>query len=320
MNEPLAPERVRRVLVAVDFSPASSRALEWAARQAARRGAELHVLHAVDTYGALDIAVPVAVTEIMRNEAQERLAEVTRPLRDDVRAVFAAAEIGTPAGVLLDAVKRLGPELLVVGTRGLGGWQHALLGSTAHRLIAGAGCPVLAVHEHDAPPPDRPLRLVAGTDGSEESALAIRAAAQLFQLERGAVLVHAFQPPPLIDAGLAYGVVYDIGTAGRTAAKARLAGEAAKLAAEGVDVQPALRDGFAPDEILAAAQSLPADLIVMGSRGRGGLAHVLLGSTAERVVQRASMPVLVVPRRAARILDELATSVAIATAPADEQC
>jgi hypothetical protein len=58
----------------------------------------------------------------------------------------------------------------------------------------------------------------------------------------------------------------------------------------------------------------------MGTHGRSGLAHLLLGSTAERVAQRASMPVLAVPRRAAAWLEEARGALAIVGEPADEQC
>jgi nucleotide-binding universal stress UspA family protein len=100
----------------------------------------------------------------------------------------------------------------------------------------------------------------------------------------------------------------------------RLAEEASRLRGEGIDVRPMLREGYPPDEIVGAATTLPADLVVMGSRGHGGVKHLLLGSTAARVVQRAHTPVLVVSRHAQQALEEMRGALAIVGAPFDEQC
>ncbi|HEV8240158.1 MAG TPA: universal stress protein [Thermoanaerobaculia bacterium] len=313
MNEPVAEERVRRIVAAVDFSPASDRAVEWAAAIAARRRAELYLVHAVPFYVTTEL--PLAVTSMAADEllesARARLAESAQALRGRVRSVVSEAALGSAVPVVLEAVRHHGPELLVVGTRGLRGWQHVLLGSTAQRLLGTAPCPVLAVHEGDPAPPDRPFRLVAASDGSEDARNAVRCAARLFELAPAAVLMQGFQPPPVFYPGTDEQSTYDLIASARAGVMEKLVGEAATLAGEGIDVRPMVRDGYAPDEIVGAARTLPGDLLVLGSRGRGGIAHLLLGSTAERVVQRASTPVLVVSRRAAPVALEEKGALAI---------
>jgi nucleotide-binding universal stress UspA family protein len=322
MSEPAAFERVRCIAAAVDFSPASDRAVEWAAAVAARRGAELCLVHAVPFYVTTEL--PLAVADVTGDEllvaARARLAESARALQGRVRSVTTEAALGPTVPVILDAVKRRRPELLVVGTRGLQGWRHVLLGSTAERLLGTAPCPVLAIHEGDPPPPERPFRVLAASDGSEDAGRAIRHAARLFDLAPGAVLLHGFQPPPVFYPGIDDQSTYDVVAAARASVMERLAEEASTLRREGIDVRPMLREGYPPDEIVGAAGTLPADLLVLGSRGQGGIKHLLLGSTAERVVQRAHTPVLVVSRHAHQALEELRGALAIVGAPLDEEC
>lgn len=322
MNEPSVSERVRCIVAAVDFSPASNRAVEWAASVAARRDAQLCLVHAVPFFVTTEL--PLAVTDVTGEEllvaARARLADSARALQGRVRSVITKAALGPAVPVVLDAVKRHRPELLVVGTRGLQGWRHVLLGSTAERLLGTVPCPVLAVHEGDPAPPERPFRVVAASDGSQDAERAIRHAARLFDLAPGAVLLHGFQAPPVFYPGIDEQSTYDVVATARAAAMERLAEEASTLRREGIDLRPMLREGYPPDEIVGAASTLPADLVIMGSRGQGGIKHLLLGSTAERVVQRARTPVLVVSRHAQQALEEMRGALAIVGAPADEEC
>jgi nucleotide-binding universal stress UspA family protein len=313
MSESSTPERLRCIVAAVDFSPASDRALEWATAVAARRGAELCLVHAEPFFATMDM--PLAVASLASDEllasARARLAETARLLRGRVRSVVTEAALGPVTTVVLDAVRRHRPELLVVGTRGLRGWQHALLGSTAERLVGTAPCPVLAVHEGDRLPPDRPFHVVAASDGSEDAGRAIRFAARLFELAPPAVLVNGFQPPPVFYSGAGEQSTYDIVASARAAVMERLMEQASALEREGIGLRPMLREGYPPDAIVEAARNLPVDLLVMGSRGLGGVRHLLLGSTAERVVQRASTPVLVVSRHVGEALEEMRGALAL---------
>lgn len=76
------------------------------------------------------------------------------------------------------------------------------------------------------------------------------------------------------------------------AAEERLTSLAQELEQRGFKVETVAREGFPPEVILGEADAVGADLIAMGTHGRTGLAHLVLGSTAERVVQRADCPVL----------------------------
>jgi nucleotide-binding universal stress UspA family protein len=319
MSEPKAV-RFRSIMAAIDFSPASDRALSWAAALAAQRGAELRLVHTIAWAEPTDVLVALqgpAEEELLAG-ARARLAELAQSLRGRLRSVVCDVVIGAPATVLLDEARKHQPELLVLGTRGLRGWRHILLGSTAQRVIGAAGCPVLAVHAEDATPPDRPWRLLAASDGSPDAMLAVREAVrQLAPAE--VVLLRAFEAP-LFYGGVGEAPAFTIVEAARASAEEQVRQEARQLSVEGITALPLLRDGFPPEVITTAVTELQADVVVLGSRGRGGMAHLLLGSTAERVAQRASAPVMVVPRRAAALVERAAEAVAIVGAPGDEQC
>ncbi len=138
------------------------------------------------------------------------------------------------------------------------------------------------------------LRIIlAPFDFSETATRAVAQAFELAALQGGKVhLLHAYNVPAFPD-GLAVGV--DIVTPVEQAAKKALAVESDKYASRPEFGGVILEMGDAREVILRHAQSLPADLIVMGTHGRTGFQHLLLGSVAERVVRGAPCPVLVVP-------------------------
>jgi nucleotide-binding universal stress UspA family protein len=142
-------QEIRRILIPIDFSEPSRRALEDAIGLAKTWGAELHLLHcyrihpiAVDLYG---IEVPQTLGHDLRQAALRRLDE----WRDKARAEGVSVEVHITARVPSDGIpamaKKLAAGLIVMGTRGLGGIKHLLLGSVAERTLRLAPCPVWVV-------------------------------------------------------------------------------------------------------------------------------------------------------------------------------
>jgi nucleotide-binding universal stress UspA family protein len=313
------------ILAATDLSPASTRALEWAVELAERRHADLHIVHAVAPAPRFGVShdAAYALTDGLVAEGWRLLQEALAPLRRRLPSLTSEVCVGTPSDVILRTVKTWSPQLLVVGTRGLRGWRHLLLGSTAERVLGRACCPVLAVHEGDPPPPSRPLRLLAATDFSRDAEEALGAAVRLFgDSIAEVVLLHVFEPPPLTPPGelLASG---DLIGALRASAEEALASAAsmASRIAHPHPVRSLLRDGYPPSEIAATAHSLAADMVVMGTRGQEGIRHLLLGSNAERLAQIGACPLLVLPRGTWQV-EGAATGFEseLVAAPLDDQC
>jgi nucleotide-binding universal stress UspA family protein len=178
--------------------------------------------------------------------------------------------------------------------------NHVLLGSTAQRAIQGSACPVLSVHPGDLDR-HRPIRsILVPTDFSDDAERAIHTALQLLaplEQEARLTLIHAFNLPIEYTA---YGPIptsiHFLRDTGLEAER-RLQEKAEALEREGLTVDWVAREGDPAAVIAHEAEARNADLIAIGTHGRSGLMHLLLGSTAERVVQHAPCPVMTVRRR-----------------------
>lgn len=319
-------DRQGRVVVGVDGSEGSRAALVQAWRIAGRRGAELEVVGACAAAPYWqDLAVyDPSVTDTLMTRTEETVGGLVETVRDDpaVRAagtvdVRTAVHAGPAAAVLLE--RSDGADVLVVGSRGRGGVRSALLGSVALHCVTHAACPVVVVHA-DVPEPDRPGRVVVGLDGSPRSRAALTAAV-LEARDSGAEVeaVAAYQLPELrTDLSAAVRVaLHDI--ADDIEQRSRVLAEevrAAILRDQGRGMLPEVRVEVVegPAREVLAERARGAELLVVGSTGRGALRGLLLGSVALHCAMHAPAPVMVVhpdddrstpragPRRAAAVV------------------
>ncbi|MFI7429172.1 universal stress protein [Micromonospora sp. NPDC049836] len=282
----------RPVVVGVDGSPTSLTAAEYAADVAVARSRPLLVVHGYLHplgYGVplnpYDLGVPAPTEESrqMLERVAAELAEARPGLRVAVRQVA-----GGPGATLVEESRRA--DLVVVGSRGIGGFTGLLLGSVSGQVTQHGHCPVLVVRPAEQPIPRRGPVLV-GVDGSTSAAFAVQLAAEeAGRRDTDLVLVHV-RPTDRGRAGQAEPGGADAGS-----------GEAGELLAEAAarvrSDHPALRvveralEADSPEQALITASG-EAALVVVGSRGRGGFAGLLLGSVSQAVVQHARCPVLV---------------------------
>jgi nucleotide-binding universal stress UspA family protein len=278
---------VRPVVVGVDGSASAYRAVEWAAAEAHRRGVGLRLVRAFSWTTADHPTGWVAryrdeMLDVSRRQVA-RAVRVAADTRSDVEAEF-HVEIGAPIEVLSAEARRA--QLLVLGDRGLGEVAGLVLGSVAVSLAARGACPVVVVRGERSGA-DGPV--VVGVDGSpvSEAALAFAfdaAAARGVDL----VAVHAWSPTA-IDEELASFVEWDASAESAVLAE-RLAGWGQKYPQVAVR-RTVVRDGAVRALVTASAG---AQLVVVGSRGRGNAAGLLLGSVSHGVLHGAHCPVAVV--------------------------
>jgi nucleotide-binding universal stress UspA family protein len=139
-------------------------------------------------------------------------------------------------------------------------------------------------------------RILHPSDFSKASSAAFAKAVELGKANGAElVLLHVLAPVPILGDGFVSPQVYeDLDKSARAHAGKQLAGLVAKAKKAGARAKAVLRDGVAHEQIVQAARSLRADMIVIGTHGRTGLAKLFMGSVAGRVVSAAACPVMTV--------------------------
>lgn len=136
---------LKRILVPVDFSPCSEKALAYAVPFARQFGAELTLLHVVQPYPPIAEMGPVD-TDVVQ-EAKQDLEKLRAQV--GIPPACSLLRVGDPDLEILDAAKTLGIDLIILSTHGRTGLGHLLLGSTTEKVVRHAPCPVLVVREHE---------------------------------------------------------------------------------------------------------------------------------------------------------------------------
>ena len=149
-------ESITRILVAVDFSAHSDRALRYAARLAGQVGASVELLHVVEdiSYGAFsEVYVPNMpdLLQDMVNNGVQRLTSLKAALFPSRADVETTVFVGRPASAIVDHARAGAFDLIVMGTHGRTGLSHMFTGSVAERVVRTAPCAVLTVRGADAP-------------------------------------------------------------------------------------------------------------------------------------------------------------------------
>jgi nucleotide-binding universal stress UspA family protein len=211
---------------------------------------------------------------------------------------------GDPSQMIVNAAVRGRVDLIAMTTHGWRGLDRLRFGSVAESVVRRARVPVLLVRGRLRWPADRPPRILVPLDGSEQSAAILALVAPLRQrLHAGVELLHVVEalPPaayPEIPLSLP-----DTGP-GRAAARDYLGRVAARLAANGPEVECTVLEGPAAPTIVRRTSDSGADLVAMTTHGRSGVARLLVGSVAEQVLRAAEVPILLwkaaIPPAAAR--------------------
>jgi len=140
--------QIRSILVPIDFSPPSARALKYAAALATQFGAKLTLVNVVQPVATPDFAYNPLMMEIGKVVAQAKRALERVPVAQGVDASLIEKVLvrnGTPFYEIADAAESLNTDLIIISTHGYTGLKHVLLGSTAERVVRRARCPVLVV-------------------------------------------------------------------------------------------------------------------------------------------------------------------------------
>lgn len=290
------------VVVAFDDSPASHVALRWAADEAAARRCPMRIVHVQVPLPAEVLAYDTP-SHVHVSEYAQTGGALLASAAESVRSTHPGLEVHT--SLVQEAItpalleESRDAALIVMGSRGRGGFRGLLLGSVSQQISAHAACPVIVVHDPaqrpaPAAPSDDAGRVVVGLDGSELSRDAMG-----FAFEYAArhhlplTAVHTWDiplpetVPPIVISDADWRDVEDD----------ELALTAEQLTTWSqkfpqVDVRQRVVRGSAESVMVTAARD--AALVVVGSRGRGGFLGMLLGSVSQALLHHASAPVAIV--------------------------
>ena len=283
-----------RVVVGFDGSDSAKRAATWAAREAMLRGRGLTLTHAIlppVTTGGLGVGLPPSLDLV--NELERQAKEHLDAFAEEFTTLDVATvvSIGAPSAVLLEATETA--DLVVLGSRGRGGFKGLLLGSVGAQVAAHAECPTVVIRE---PLHEAAHDVVVGIDGSPAAEAALAFAFEEASFHGwGVIAVHAWDVP-------AYDLII-VPNGPVPIPLADVADDEVRLAAEvlagfredfpDVEVQERLVRAPAVSAILEAAQD--AAMIVVGTHGHGPAMSALLGSVSNGLLHKAKIPVAVVP-------------------------
>ncbi len=297
-------KRFARMLLATDGSPSSMEASETAAQIAKSFDSEVTILSAIPSISALAAPLEGEYYSHLINKADDNV--------DKAAAVFKSVGVGvtekevpqgraSPVETILEYAAQEKSDVIVMGTRGLGGFRRAALGSVSSAVAEHSPCATLVVRAGKGKKSGAPIRrILVAIDGSPNAQRALEAAADLAnRLGAELVIAHVVYVP---------GLFWSMGLPGTSIPTDKIEEDAEKVAK--VVIQKAVKfakeagvanpKGELVTELTSPAQGIvqlaekgDVDLIAVGTRGNGGFKKLLLGSVANSVLHYAPCSVLV---------------------------
>ena len=277
---------MKTILVPTDFSKAARTAADVACGIAAKTGAKLVLLHVTEGFsgGSFNVEGEVAstkdwgdrfITMKIIEKAREQLMKLTNELSGKRVDVTSLLRMGTAYHGMHTIIIERRVDLIVMGTQGASGIDEFMLGSNTAKIVRRAHCPVLSISRK--PSQQEFKTVVYATSLREDEEMFARFVRKTQEIYDSTIhMVHINTPGMFLDD---------------TIVKEKMKAFAKKRRLEKCNLH--VFNDFSPEAgILHFADSVNADMIAMATHGRKGLAHVLDGSIAERVVNHSHRPVL----------------------------
>jgi nucleotide-binding universal stress UspA family protein len=291
--DPTGRLNMQRIVVGVDGSTQADRALAWAVHEAELRLAAVDVVHCYVVHAR---GVVMYVPD--QDEAEARLDEIidrNQHVLDRVKWTAGAMGVfNAPSAGLVDAGEDA--ALIVVGSRGAGGFDRLQLGSTGYRTAAHATAPVAVIPSTAEDELHETHGLVVGVDGSQAAQRALRWAVE--EADHRSVrlsVVHAFQlaVDPVMVARASDERRAQLLTRGQEAAEQAVRDALAAADVSMADVTLVIEPG--PPADVLVSHTGPGRLLVLGTHGRGAIGRMVFGSVSHQCLHHAAGPVVVVP-------------------------
>ncbi len=289
-----------KILAAIDGSKEAERALRAAVELAKDNDSELHIVQAARMWPHV---VPYGTSpekeeryeQNVRNHFEEYVDRVEGARETAAKTHLRLGEVASYE--ILACAEEIGAGLVVVGSRGRNPMQRLLLGSVAESVVCHAPCPVLVVREEEHQASIFPTKILLATDGSKDAELALTMSVELSNStdsELHVLTVGSWDHPGYAPAG-SPGLLEEIREQVKLETKNTLDTQVKKIEEAGGTVTDRHSGMGQPDaEIVRTSEEIGAGLIVVGSRGLGGVRRALMGSVSVSVVRHAHCSVMVV--------------------------
>jgi len=285
---------MKKILVATDFSDRSRRAVERGATLAHDLGASLCVLNVIDD------DQPEQLIDAEEREAKAILEKLsgTLDLLNGIDSVT-RIEFGEPFLRIVETAQQISADLIVVGAHRRRVLHDLFIGTTAERTVRHSACPVLMANTG----PATYRHIAVCTDFSDASVEALRTAARL-AMGSNALLtaIHVFQaymPGTMISAAMGVGDEADFVTDKQAEAERTMIEILRNAKVENAAVQLVRAEPYRPvaELLLSSTRDMDADIIVVGTHGKGAVKRLLLGSVTEQIFTTDDIDILAVPPR-----------------------
>lgn len=293
------------VVVPLDGSEQAEQAIPSAQALAQRNNAPMVLVSVVEIAMEFDAWVDASMASL-EDEIQDWVAD-RREYLDEVAARMGGSNVsteiraGTPSNEIVGYVEDVDDPVIVMASHGRGGVEQMVVGSVAFRIVHDVRCPILVtrISEGRGVSTDASFsKLLIPVDGSEFSESIIGKVLATTGEPRPAVhLLRVMEAPTWSRRSFNHGLVGQYIEASREEAEEHLAGLAEQLLSQGHETTWEVKNGDVTKEILECATEVGASEIAMATHGRGGLGRALLGSVAQRVLQRGNLPLLLIRPR-----------------------
>jgi nucleotide-binding universal stress UspA family protein len=269
---------MNRILVPCDFSPQAMSAVKMAAEIATKSGSSLYVLNVVEVPIMHDsmLMPTLSFEEETLNELRSNAVKQFGKMKSELASLPLVTEVlyGSPAVVIVDYIKEKEIELVVMGTKGASGLKELLIGSNAEKIVRNSSCPVITVRKEVSPKSIR--NIVVPNSLEPEQEVLVTRLKQLQQMLKATLhIVWINTPANFTPDNITLVKMKDF------AMRYMLVNYTLNI----------YNDVEEKTGVINFAKLKEADMIAMGTHGRKGISHLLIGSIAEDVVNHVELPI-----------------------------
>mgnify|MGYP000250465852 CR=1 FL=1 len=283
------------ILIPTDGSEHAELAARHGLGLAERFDATVHVVGVVDVAAAAGPfnagGVDSAFVDRLREEAESAVTGVEELSDADVTLQSGVVR-GEPGDAIVEYIEDEGIDVVAMGTRGRRGLRRFVTGSVTEHVVRRAHVPVVTVRATDLAPVVDYEQVLVTTDGSEHAEAAVDHAVAVADAYDATLHVLSVVDISSVAAGPTAGPPMDLLDQFREQGVEATDRIAERARDAGVEVVTEVREGFPGPGLLDYADEAEIDLIAMGTHGRTGVDRLLLGSTTERTIRRAKVPVM----------------------------